>query len=59
MISKNYVHRDIKLENVMIASLDPIRVKLIDFGFAEVVNEKKLRSGQGTAGYIAPEVFNL
>lgn len=29
----------------MIASLDPIKVKLIDFGFAEVVNEKKLKSG--------------
>lgn len=41
----------------MIASKDPIQIRLIDFGFAELINEKKLKSGQGTAGYIAPEVF--
>jgi serine/threonine protein kinase len=32
-------------------------VKIIDFGFAEVINREKLLSGQGTAGYIAPEIF--
>lgn len=41
----------------MVSSNEPLRVKLIDFGFAEVINEKKLRGGQGTAGYIAPEIF--
>jgi serine/threonine protein kinase len=43
----------------MLSSIDPILVKLIDFGFAEPINEKKLKSGQGTAGYIAPEIFKL
>ncbi|KAM3143993.1 hypothetical protein pb186bvf_003757 [Paramecium bursaria] len=49
-----YVHRDIKLENVLI---DGDIIKLIDFGFAEEINRNHLLSGQGTAGYIAPEVF--
>jgi serine/threonine protein kinase len=43
----------------MLSSKHPIHVKLIDFGFAEPINEKKLKSGQGTAGYIAPEIFQL
>ena len=34
-------------------------VKLIDFGFSEVIDRSKLKSGQGTAGYIAPEVFKV
>jgi serine/threonine protein kinase len=36
-----------------------LKIKLIDFGFSEVVNENKLKNRQGTAGYIAPELFKL
>ncbi|CAD8168144.1 unnamed protein product [Paramecium octaurelia] len=54
-----FVHRDIKLENIMIQSLNPIEIKLIDFGFAEKINRNKLVNGSGTAGYIAPELFQL
>ncbi|CAD8081628.1 unnamed protein product [Paramecium primaurelia] len=54
-----FVHRDIKLENIMISSLNPIEIKLIDFGFAEKINRNKLVNGSGTAGYIAPELFEL
>ena len=43
----------------MIKSLNPIEIKLIDFGFAEKINRNKLLSGSGTAGYIAPELFEL
>lgn len=37
-----YVHRDIKLENVLI---DGDIIKLIDFGFAEEINRNHLLSG--------------
>jgi serine/threonine protein kinase len=40
-----YVHRDIKLENVMIERRRPLVVKLIDFGFSEVIDRTKLKSG--------------
>lgn len=43
----------------MISSLNPIEIKLIDFGFAEKINRNKLVNGSGTAGYIAPELFEL
>lgn len=54
MVSNEYVHRDIKIENVM---YNGNSVKLIDFGFAEKVNYEKLSNKSGTPGYIAPEVF--
>ena len=54
-----FVHRDLKLENIMLASRnrEDIQLKLVDFGFAEVINAKELKSKAGTPGYIAPEVF--
>lgn len=53
-----YVHRDIKLDNILIKSHAPLKIKIIDFGFAEKINRDKLVNGQGTAGYIAPELFD-
>ena len=60
---KNIVHRDIKLENIM---MDPVNViKLIDFGlsacFYDEDNEKidnTLLSVAGTLLYLAPECLN-
>ena len=54
-----FVHRDLKLENIMLANKthDDYQLKLVDFGFAEQINEKELKSKAGTPGYIAPEVF--
>ena len=54
-----FVHRDLKLENIMLANRtqDDYQLKLVDFGFAEVINDKELKSKAGTPGYIAPEVF--
>ena len=49
------IHRDLKLENIMID--DRNNIKLIDFGFA-VVSEpgQKLRTMCGTPSYMAPEL---
>lgn len=53
----NIVHRDIKLENALIASIGPkIGVKLCDFGFAKKVDDK-VELG-GTPPYCAPEIFD-
>ncbi|KAF2726755.1 Pkinase-domain-containing protein [Polyplosphaeria fusca] len=52
-------HRDIKPDNILIASLDPIHVKLSDFGLSKVVktDETFLKTFCGTLLYCAPEVF--
>jgi serine/threonine protein kinase len=52
-------HRDIKPDNILIASLDPFTVKLSDFGLSKVVShdETFLKTFCGTLLYCAPEVF--
>ncbi|XP_031555921.1 serine/threonine-protein kinase D3-like [Actinia tenebrosa] len=60
--SKNIVHCDLKPENVL---LSPVisecgypAVKLCDFGFARIIEEKSFRrSVVGTPAYLAPEVL--
>ena len=32
-------------------------IKLIDFGFAEVINPRQLISKAGTPGFLPPEIF--
>lgn len=64
--SRNIVHRDLKLDNVMIEGLDTgkiedIRVKLIDFGVSKFTNSEgqkiDLRTYCGTLNFMAPEVI--
>ncbi len=53
------VHRDLKPANILLATGEPTRVRLTDFGLARVVEDDSLtQSGMlaGTPGYIAPEV---
>ncbi|KAF2109420.1 hypothetical protein BDV96DRAFT_615772 [Lophiotrema nucula] len=52
-------HRDIKPDNILIANLDPLEVKLSDFGLSKVVkaDETFLKTFCGTLLYCAPEVF--
>lgn len=53
---QNIVHRDIKLENILITNEDNLEFKLIDFGLA--FNSKDLQGKKcGTPGYIAPEIL--
>ena len=60
MHRNGYVHRDIKLENIMIQTInnEKLIVKIVDFGFAEKINLESLVSRAGTPGYIAPEIFD-
>ncbi|CAD8064456.1 unnamed protein product [Paramecium sonneborni] len=55
--SLNIVHRDIKLENILLK--DNNEIKLIDFGFSVLVNRDcKLGVFCGTPSYMAPELVN-
>ena len=52
------VHRDLKLENVLLAAGGPLRVKLTDFGLARSIASRLTQEGTliGTVFYVAPEV---
>ena len=49
--SKNIVHRDLKLENILISK--DMRIKLIDFGFSTMDNQIHY-DFCGTPHYISP-----
>ncbi|OMJ77561.1 hypothetical protein SteCoe_22809 [Stentor coeruleus] len=56
--NKKIVHRDIKLENILISSKDKdLHLKLIDFNIATFFMGKRLSKFTGTSFYIAPEVI--
>mmetsp|Transcript_68852 Transcript_68852/g.153664 ORF Transcript_68852/g.153664 Transcript_68852/m.153664 type:complete len:343 (-) Transcript_68852:448-1476(-) len=58
------IHRDIKLENIMLSAEDPGAIKLIDFGLAAQMKAgadgkpvfEKLYESVGTKSYRAPEI---
>ena len=54
MHSRRVVHRDLKLENILID--DQLNLKLADFGFACYKNIDSLNSYRGTMTYMAPEI---
>ena len=56
---KRICHRDIKPDNflVVIKEDESVEVKLIDFGFASVIDDRKLMKDHlGTPMYMAPEI---
>lgn len=57
--ANNITHRDVKPDNILINSLDPIDVKLTDFGLSKMVDSEQtfLRTFCGTLLYCAPEVY--
>ncbi len=54
--SRNVLHRDIKLDNIL---LDSDRgVKICDFGVSKIIDKhKKINDQCGTPAYIAPEII--
>ena len=54
MQGKGVVHRDLKLENILVD--DSMNLKVADFGFATYKKITKLQSYRGTMTYMAPEI---
>lgn len=59
--SKNIVHRDLKLENLMLASHSDITtIKIVDFGLANLnLRGQDMDTICGTPQYVAPEVIEV
>ena len=61
MHQKGIIHRDLKLENIMVKedAPFPIRPVIVDMGLARKISEKIAPANIcGTVGYIAPEILN-
>ena len=65
--SNNIIHRDLKLENILIKEVEKSKetnedlfvLKIIDFGTAKIFDKtKKAKAIVGSSYYIAPEVLN-
>lgn len=56
---RHVIHRDIKLENILLKDSTDMTVALADFGFSEIlpVDDPYVKDAKGTPNYIAPEVF--
>ncbi|CAD8096059.1 unnamed protein product [Paramecium sonneborni] len=56
--SQDIIHRDIKLENILLSKTNDITsLKIIDFGLAIYAKPQQKLSICGTPGYIAPEIL--
>ncbi len=55
MHARGVVHRDLKPDNLMLTSEDPIFVKVLDFGIVHLADDGATMSDAGTPRYMAPE----
>ena len=57
---RGVVHRDLKLENLLLATPQDItKVKIADFGLAKKAAESQMETICGTPQYVAPEVIQV
>ena len=56
--SKNIVHRDLKLENILVKKQGETHIKVADFGISGMVKEFDSNSNIGTLKYMSPEILS-
>lgn len=55
---KGIIHRDIKLDNILLASRVGIDLRIADFGLSVMLEgQRKLKYKCGSPGYVAPEML--
>jgi len=54
---RGIVHRDLKLENLLIKKPGSLEIKLADFGLSKVYTGEALQTACGTPYYVAPEIL--
>lgn len=54
---EDIVHRDIKPQNILVQSREPLHVKLSDFGLSKATTTSNLQTFCGTHLYAAPEIY--
>jgi len=54
---RGIVHRDLKLENLLLVKEGALDVKLADFGLSKLYSGKALQTACGTPFYVAPDIL--
>ncbi len=57
LFNNNLVHLDIKLENIILTSKNPIKIKIIDLESCRKINKNNKKTICGTQGYTSPEML--
>jgi serine/threonine protein kinase len=56
--NRGYIHRDIKLDNMLLERRDELKIILADFGFVKDLNKPiNTLDNCGTPGHLDPEVL--